>query len=182
MPRRSPYAVAKSAAHWLVSNYRNAYGLFACSGILFNHESILRPKRFVTRKIISTVVQIVQGKSEKLFLGNLSVKRDWGWAPEYIEAMWMMLNEKVPDDYVIATGECNSLENFVAAAFDYFDLDWRKYVEIDRSIFRPSEIMIGVGNPSKANKKLGWVAKSKMNDIVKYMVNSELDLSMERNI
>ncbi len=170
---RSPYAVAKSAAFWEVANYREAYGLFACSGILFNHESPLRPERFVTKKIVSAACRIAAGSKEKLSLGNISVYRDWGWAPEYVEAMWRMLQQQNPDDYVIATGESHSLEEFVAAAFDAVGLDWRSHVVSDPSLYRPSEIAVGRGNPAKAQERLGWKAQYKMHDVVRMMVREE---------
>ena len=170
---RSPYAVAKSAAFWEVANYREAYGLFACSGILFNHESPLRPERFVTRKIVSAACRIAAGSKEKLTLGNTSIRRDWGWAPEYVEAMWLMLQQKDPDDYVIATGESHSLEEFVAAAFDAVGLDWRAHVVSDPSLYRPTELAVGRGNPEKSQKRLGWKAQYKMHDVVRMMVREE---------
>jgi len=170
---RSPYAVAKSAAFWEVANYREAYGLFACSGILFNHESPLRPERFVTRKIVSAACRIAAGSKEKLTLGNISICRDWGWAPEYVEAMWLMLQQKDPDDYVIATGESHSLEEFVAAAFDAVGLDWRAHVVSDPSLYRPTELAVGRGNPEKSQKRLGWKAQYKMHDVVRMMVREE---------
>jgi len=169
---RSPYAVAKAAAHWEVANYREAYNVFACSGILFNHESPLRPARFATKKIISTACRI-EGSQEKLQLGNISIARDWGWAPEYVEAMWLMLQQTRPDDYVIATGETHSLQEFVAVTFSYLGLDWQKHVEIDKSLFRPTEISEGRGNPSKAFSKLGWKAQSRMTDVVRMMIDAE---------
>lgn len=167
---RSPYAVAKSAAFWEVANYREAYGLFACSGILFNHESILRPERFVTQKIVAGACRIAAGNQKKLYLGNISVKRDWGWAPEYVEAMYLMLQQEQPNDYVIATGECHSLEDFVALAFNSVGLDWRKYVSINEEFLRPSDINIGVGNPNKAFKDMQWKAKYKLPDIIRIMI------------
>jgi GDPmannose 4,6-dehydratase len=170
---RSPYAVAKAAAFWEVANYREAYGLFACSGILFNHESPLRPERFVTRKIVSTACRIAAGSKEKLGLGNTSICRDWGWAPEYVEAMWLMLQQKNPDDYVIATGESHSLEEFVAATFDSVGLDWRTHVINDPSLYRPTELAAGRGNPAKARERLGWKAQYKMRDVVRMMVQEE---------
>jgi GDPmannose 4,6-dehydratase len=170
---RSPYAVAKAAAHWQVANYREAYGLFACNGILFNHESALRPERFVTRKIIAAASRIARGSREKLRLGNLAVQRDWGWAPEYVEAMWQMLQTKEPDDFVIATGEANRLEDFCAAAFAENGLNWQDHVETDRQFFRPTEIMYGCGNPEKAKNTLGWEARSKMHDVVRMMLAAE---------
>ncbi|MBE9257781.1 MULTISPECIES: GDP-mannose 4,6-dehydratase [Aphanizomenonaceae] len=171
---RSPYAVAKSAAFWEVANYREAYGLFACSGILFNHESPLRPERFVTQKIIATACRIAQGSQEKLYLGNMSIQRDWGWAQEYVEAMYLMLQQDQPDDYVIATGESTSLEDFVAAAFTSVNLEWRDHVVVDSSLFRPTDLAFGKGNPRKAKIQLGWEAKYKMADVVQMMVNTRL--------
>ena len=169
---RSPYAVAKAAAFWEVANYREAYGLFACSGILFNHESPLRPARFVTRKIVAAAARIADGSKEILSLGNLSVRRDWGWAPEYVEAMWLMLQQDIPDDYVIATGEANSLETFVDTAFAHFGLAWRDHVEIDRDLFRPADIACGFGDATKA-EKLGWRAATRMPEVVVRMVEAE---------
>jgi GDPmannose 4,6-dehydratase len=167
---RSPYAVAKAAAFWQVANYREAYGLFACSGILFNHESPLRPERFVTKKIVATACRIARGSNEKLFLGTTTIARDWGWAPEYVEAMWRMLQQERPDDYVIATGETHTLEEFTATAFNCVGLDWRDHVETDPSLYRPTEITVGCGNPAKACKVLGWQAQYAMQDVVKMMV------------
>ncbi|MEH1836085.1 MAG: GDP-mannose 4,6-dehydratase [Nostoc sp.] len=169
---RSPYAVAKATAFWEVANYREAYGLFACSGILFNHESPLRPERFVTQKIVAGACRIAQGSNEKLYLGNIQIQRDWGWAPEYVEAMYLMLQQEQPDDYVIATGESSSLEEFVAAAFASVDLDWREHVVIDNSLLRPTDLAVGRGNPVKAKNKLGWQAKYKMQDVVRMMVEA----------
>lgn len=153
---RSPYAVAKAAAHWLVRNYREAYDLFACTGILFNHESPLRPERFVTQKIVRTAERIAQGSTERLHLGNISIQRDWGWSPEYVEAMWRMLNSEVPEDYVIATGRTVSLEYFIAQVFDRFGLDWKEHVEVDQSLLRPTDILVGKADPTKAMTNLGW--------------------------
>lgn len=169
---RSPYAVAKAAAFWEVANYREAYGLFACSGILFNHESPLRPERFVTQKIIAAASAIAQGSQEKLHLGNISISRDWGWAPEYVEAMYLMLQQEEPDDYVVATGETSKLEDFVAQAFACVGLDWQEHVVTDASLLRPADITIGRGDPYKAKEKLGWQAKYKMNDVVRMMVEA----------
>lgn len=169
---RSPYAVAKATAFWEVANYREAYNLFACSGILFNHESPLRPERFVTQKIVSSVRRIATGSPEKLQLGDISVKRDWGWAPEYIEAMYLMLQQEKPDDFVIATGETYSLEEFVAEAFTSVGLNWQEHTIIDKSLYRPTEIAIGRGNPRKAKEILGWEAKYKMPDVVRMMVQA----------
>jgi GDPmannose 4,6-dehydratase len=170
---RSPYAVAKAAAFWEVANYREAYGLFACSGILFNHESPLRPERFVTQKIIAAACRIAQGSTEQLYLGNMQIQRDWGWAPEYVEAMYLMLQQEEPDDYVIATGESSSLEEFVAAAFASVNLDWQSHVVIDNSLLRPTDLAVGRGNPVKAKNKLGWQAKYKMKQVVQMMVEAK---------
>ncbi len=170
---RSPYAVAKAAAFWEVANYREAYGLFACSGILFNHESPLRPERFVTKKIIATACRIAAGSPEKLHLGNIAIRRDWGWAPEYVEAMWLMLQQEKPDDFVVATGEINSLEDFVETAFSAVQLNWRDHVVLDTGLLRPTELAAGRGNPAKAHTKLGWQARYKMRDIVRMMVEAE---------
>ena len=169
---RSPYAVAKSAAFWQVSNYREAYNLFACSGILFNHESPFRPRRFVTQKIVSTAVRIAQGSKEKLHLGNVSVKRDWGWAQEYVEAMYLMLQQDKPDDYVIATGVSCSLEEFVAQSFGYLGLSWQDHVVTDPKLLRPTDIAISQGNPAKAKAKLNWQAKYAMHDVVRMMIEA----------
>lgn len=169
---RSPYAVAKATAFWQFANYREAYGLFACSGILYNHESPLRPERFVTQKIVATACRIAGGSPEKLHLGNIAIQRDWGWAPEYVEAMYLMLQQEQPDDYVIATGESYKLEEFVAAAFVCVGLDWRDHVVTDTSLLRPSEIAFSRGNPAKAREKLGWQAQYKMYDVVQMMVKA----------
>ncbi|WP_293125295.1 GDP-mannose 4,6-dehydratase [Okeania sp. SIO1I7] len=171
---RSPYAVAKSTAFWEVANYREAYNLFACSGILFNHESPLRPQRFVTQKIVSVVCKIANGSNEKLNLGNISVQRDWGWAPEYVEAMYLMLQQEEPDDYVIATGESYPLQDFVIEAFATVGLNWQNYVEVDRSLYRPTDISVGRANPIKAKEKLGWKAQYKMPDVVRMMVKNRM--------
>ena len=167
---RSPYAVAKAAAFWQLDNYREAYGLFACSGLLFNHESPLRPSRFVTRKIVDAVCRIAKGSREKLELGNVAVERDWGWAPEYVEAMWLMLQQDAPEDFIIATGESNTLENFVSEAFGAADLDWRAHVLSNPRLFRPTDIMTIRANPHKAMKKLKWSARYRMSDVVGMMV------------
>lgn len=169
---RSPYAVAKVAAHWEVANYREAYDIFACTGIMFNHESIIRTERFVTQKIVAGACRIAAGLQKKLYLGNLSVQRDWGWAPEYVEAMWLMLQKDVANDFIIATGHTYSLEQFVELAFLAVNLDWRKYVLSDVTMLRPTEIMIRKGNPSKAREQLGWQAHSTMPDVVRLMVEA----------
>ena len=169
----SPYAVAKSAAHWEVANYRDAYGLFACSGILFNHESPLRPERFVTRKIVSSACRIADGKQDKLTLGNLDIQRDWGWAPEYVEAMWLMMQMSEPEDFVIATGQTNSLRTFCKVVFDQLRLDWEKHVVVDKTLYRPSEIMIGIADPGNAREKMNWEAKVNMEAVIKKMIQAE---------
>lgn len=171
---KSPYAVAKATAFWEVANYRESYDLFACTGILFNHESPLRPERFVTKKIVSAACRIASGSREKLMLGDISVIRDWGWAPEYVEAMWMILNQDVPDDYVIATGTSNSLEAFVAETFRLVGLEWREHVVCDDLLLRPSEILVGRADPSKAYDVMGWKAKYHMRDVIQMMVSEEL--------
>ncbi len=173
---RSPYGVAKAAAFWEVANYREAYGIHACSGILFNHESPLRPEHFVTQKIVSAVCRIARGDQEKLNLGNLNVKRDWGLASEYVDAMWRMLQQEQPDDYVIATGDTYGLDEFVEEAFRVVGLDWREHVVIDASLLRPTDLTIGRANPGKAKKDLDWVAKSSMFDVVKFMVEEKQKL------
>lgn len=170
---RSPYGVAKAAAFWEVANYREAYGLFACSGILFNHESSLRPARFVTRKVVQAACRIAAGSREKLSLGALNVKRDWGYAPEYVEAMWLMLQQPTPNDYVIATGETNSLEDFVAAAFETLGLDWREHTISDAALFRVSDIAESYADPSLAAKALGWSAKTRMKALVARLIADE---------
>lgn len=171
---RSPYAAAKAAAFWEVANYRDAYGLYACSGILFNHESPLRPERFVTRKIVATACRIAAGSAEKLSLGNISIQRDWGWAPEYVEAMWMMLQQDSPQDFVIATGATHPLQEFIETAFAHLGLDWQQHVVSDASLFRPADIHFGRANPARAREVLGWQARLKMRDVVRGMVEAEL--------
>ena len=168
----SPYAVAKSSAYWLVNNYREAYGLFACTGILFNHESPLRPVRFVTQKIIHAIKRIAHGSNEKLKLGRLDIARDWGWAPEYVDAMWRMLQQDQPQDFVIATGITISLEEFVQAGFKEAGLNWRHYVEQDPALFRPTDLVIGRADSSKASKVLQWQATTRGVDVVKKMYQS----------
>ncbi|RJQ48207.1 MAG: GDP-mannose 4,6-dehydratase [Gammaproteobacteria bacterium] len=174
---RSPYAVAKSAAFWEVANYREAYGLYACSGILFNHESPLRPERFVTKKIVAAACRIAGGSKEKLHLGNMSIRRDWGWAPEYVEAMWLMLQQDKPEDYVIATGESHSLEEFVESAFSAVHLNWRDHVVLDSELLRPADLATGRGNPAKARTRMGWQARHRMHDVVRLMAEAERNLA-----
>jgi len=172
---RSPYAVAKAASFWQVVNYREAYGLFACSGILFNHESPLRPLRFVTRKIVASACRIATGDDHRLVLGNLSIQRDWGWAPEYVKGMWMMLQQQTPDDFVLATGEGRSLQEFVELAFSHVGLDWRQHVQTDRSLYRPSDVEMSVGDAGKAASVLGWKAKYRLPDVVRMMLDAEMN-------
>jgi len=171
---RSPYAVAKAAGFWQVANYREAYDLFACTGLLFNHESSLRPQRFVTQKIINGTKEIAAGNLKSMVLGNLDIARDWGWAPEYVVAMWMMLQTQTADDYVIATGTSYSLEQFVEKAFEPYGLDWKKYVQVDKSFFRPLDIHISKADPSKAKAQLGWQAKIRLDQVISKMASESL--------
>jgi GDPmannose 4,6-dehydratase len=173
---RSPYACAKLYSHWLTVNFRESYGLFACSGILFNHESPRRGQTFVTRKITHTLAEILAKKTDKLFLGNLDAKRDWGFAGDYVEAMWLMLQQDQPDDYVIATGETYSVKDFLEEAFGYVDLDWKKYVEISEKYFRPAEVDLLIGDASKAKEKLGWKPKVNFKQLVRMMVDEDCKL------
>lgn len=165
----SPYAVAKTSAYWLVNNYRDAYSMFACTGILFNHESPLRPERFVTQKIIRAVKRIADGSDEKLKLGRLDIARDWGWAPEYVEAMWLMLQQDTPQDFVIATGTTITLEEFVQAAFEQANLNWKDYVLQDPGLFRPADLAVGRADPAKAHQTLNWRASTQGVEVVKRM-------------
>jgi GDPmannose 4,6-dehydratase len=167
---QSPYAVSKTSAFWLVDNYRNAYDMFICYGVLFNHESPFRSQQFVTQKIISTAFRILEGSHEKLELGRLDISRDWGWAQEYVEAMWLMLQQSSAEDFIIATGETNSLKQFVGETFSQLGLDWQNHIEINQELIRPSEIIISKANPSKAIKKLKWKAKYKMADVVQMLL------------
>ena len=166
---RSPYAVAKVCAQNLVSNYREAYKLFACTGILFNHESPLRPTHFVTQKIVRSAARIAAGSGERLRLGNIDIHRDWGWAPEYVEAMWLMLQQDAPEDFVIATGRTVSLAYFVQKTFEAFDLDWQQYVTTDPALLRPSDIRYGAADPSRARARLGWAARTDVDDVIRNM-------------
>lgn len=172
---RSPYGVAKLYAHWITVNYRESYGIFACSGILFNHESERRGLEFVTRKISDGAAKIKLGLQDKLYLGNLEAKRDWGYAPEYVKAMWLMLQQPKPDDYVIATGEAHSVKEFVAKAFGLIGLNWKKYVMIDKKYKRPAEVDLLVGDYSKAKRKLNWKPRVKFEELVEIMVKSDLE-------
>lgn len=169
---RSPYAVAKASAHGLVTNYREAYGIFACTGILFNHESPLRPERFVTQKIVRAAARIAKGSGEKLLLGNLDIHRDWGWAPEYVMAMWLLLQQNKAEDFIIATGRTVSLQYFVERAFAHFSLDWQRYVESDPSLLRPTDIRFGRANASKAARVLGWHNKTDVDGVVDKMCDA----------
>ena len=172
---KSPYGVAKAAAFWAAGNYREAYGIHVCSGILFNHESPLRPERFVTRKVVSAAARIAAGSKETLRLGDVSIRRDWGWAPDYVDAMWRMLQPKRPQDYVIATGKTFALKDFVAEAFGAFNLDWRKHVKLDKALKRPSEIRANGGNASKARRDLGWKPAFDMKDVAGAMAHAEAE-------
>lgn len=170
---RSPYAVAKATAHWLVANYREAYGLHASTGILFNHESPLRSRRFVTRKIVAAASAIARGSRERLTLGNLEIHRDWGWAPEYVEAMWLMLQQPSADDYVIATGQGHSLAQFADAAFRHLGLEWRDHTDISPGLLRPTDIGYSCGDAGKAAAVLGWRPKWAMAQVVRGMIDAE---------
>src|SRR5689334_10173097 len=173
---RSPYGCAKVYAYWITVNYRESYGLHASNGILFNHESPRRGETFVTRKITRAVAHIQAGLQTKLYLGNLDAKRDWGYAKEYVEAMWLMLQQDQPDDYVIATNETHSIRGFLDAAFGHVVLDWRKYVEIDPRYYRPAEVEVLIGDYGKAKRKLGWEPATKFADLVRLMVDADIKL------
>jgi GDPmannose 4,6-dehydratase len=173
---RSPYGVSKVFAFWSAVNYREAYGTFAANGILFNHESIRRGETFVTRKISRAVARIKAGMQDKLYLGNLDASRDWGYAPEYVEAMWLILQHDEPEDFVIATGEAHTVREFVELAFDRVGLDWQRHVEIDRRYFRPAEVDTLCGDPAKAREKLGWKARTSFEELVALMVDGDVAL------
>jgi GDPmannose 4,6-dehydratase len=179
---RSPYGCAKVYAFWITVNYRESYGLHASNGILFNHESPRRGETFVTRKITRAVAHILAGLQDKIYLGNLEAKRDWGYAKEYVEAMWRMLQQEQPDDYVIATNETHSVREFLETAFAYVGLDWRKYVEIDPRYYRPAEVDVLIGDCSKARKKLGWEPRTKFADLVKLMVDADIQLLKDHRL
>lgn len=170
---RSPYGCAKVASYWLTVNYREAYGLHASNGILFNHESPRRGETFVTRKITKAIGRILKGQQDFLYLGNLQAKRDWGYAKEYVEAMWLMLQKETPDDYIVATGETHSVQEFAELAFDYVGLDWSEHVRLDQKYFRPAEVDLLIGDPTKAAVNLGWRPKTKFIDLVKIMVDAD---------
>jgi GDPmannose 4,6-dehydratase len=174
---RSPYACAKVYAHWQTINYREAYGLFACNGILFNHESPRRGENFVTRKITRSATRIKLGLQEKLALGNLDARRDWGFAGDYVEAMWMMLQQEQPDDYVIATGETHSVQEFLEVVFDRLKLKWQDHLEIDERFFRPAEVDVLVGDASKARRQLGWEPTVKFEKLAELMTEADLELA-----
>lgn len=172
---RSPYAAAKLYAYWMAVNYRNGYGIFASNGILFNHESPRRGETFVTKKITRALAAILAGKQDYLYLGNLDAKRDWGFAPEYVEAMWHMLQQEHPGDYVLGTGECHSVQEYVEEAFNYVNLDWRKYVKIDPRYYRPTETELLCADAAKARKDLGWKPKITFSNLVKIMVDDDVE-------
>ena len=174
---RSPYGVSKVAAHWFAVNYREAYGLYICNGILFNHESPRRGETFVTRKVTRAVGRIVQGLQDKLYLGKLEAQRDWGFAGDYVEAMWLMLQQEKPDDYIIATGEAHSVRDFVELAFETAGLEWQRHVEIDRRYFRPTEVDALCGDPTKARGVLGWHPRVTFPELVEMMVRHDIDLA-----
>jgi len=178
---RSPYAASKVAAHWYAVNYREAYGLFICNGILFNHESPRRGETFVTRKVTRAATRIKEGLQDKLFLGNLDAKRDWGFAGDYVEAMWLMLQQDEPDDYVVATGESHSVREMVELTFAELDLDWKKYVEIDPRYLRPTEVDYLHGDPSKTRTKLGWKPRKSFKDLIRAMIAHDLDLAKQEH-
>jgi GDPmannose 4,6-dehydratase len=170
---RSPYGVAKATAFWQVANYREAYNLYACTGILFNHESPLRKERFVTRKIISTAYKISTGLNIKLSLGNININRDWGWAEEYVNAMWLMLQQNTSDDFVIATGRTTSLKDFIKITFNLLGLNWEDHVIVDEGLIRPTDISVGLANPEKAKRLLNWEAKIGIEEVIKLMLENE---------
>jgi GDPmannose 4,6-dehydratase len=174
---RSPYACAKVYGYWLTVNYRESYGLHGSNGILFNHGSPRRGETFVTRKITRAATRIKAGLQEKLFLGNMDARRDWGYAKEYVEMMWLMLQQDEPDDYVVATNETHSVKEFVQETFALLDLDWEKYVDYDARYERPAEVELLIGDPAKAKRKLGWEPKVKFKELVKLMVEADLELA-----
>ena len=171
---RSPYACAKVYAHWQTLNYRESYDMFACNGILFNHESPRRGETFVTRKITRAIARIIAGQQNKIYLGNLDAKRDWGYAKDYVKAMWLMLQQEKPDDYVVATGDTHSVKEFLDVAFNYVNLDWNKYVEFDERYLRPAEVDLLIGDPTKVKKQLGWDPTVSFEELVKIMVDADL--------
>jgi GDPmannose 4,6-dehydratase len=174
---RSPYGVAKLYSYWATVNYRESYGMFACNGILFNHESPRRGETFVTRKITRAAARIKMGVQDKLYLGNLDAQRDWGYAKEYVEAMWLMLQQDEPDDYVIATGKTHTVQKFVTEAFSYVGLDWREFIEIDPKYYRPAEVDCLIGDPTKAKNNLGWEAETQFIDLVRLLMDADLEIA-----
>lgn len=172
---RSPYAAAKVYAYWMTVNYRQGYNLFASNGILFNHESPRRGQTFVTRKITRAIAEILAGRQQYLYLGNLKAKRDWGYAPEYLEAMWLILQQEEPDDYVLGTGECHSVQEFLEESFSYAGLEWREHVKIDPRYFRPTEVEQLIANPAKAKQKLGWSPGVTFKELVRIMVDADME-------
>ncbi|WP_298861053.1 GDP-mannose 4,6-dehydratase [uncultured Gimesia sp.] len=179
---RSPYACAKVFSYWQTINYRESYGMFACNGILFNHESPRRGEAFVTRKITKAVARIKLGMQDKLFLGNIDAKRDWGFAGDYVEAMWLILQQEKPDDFVIGTGETHSVREFLEAAFNAVDLDWKKYVEIDPQYYRPAEVELLCADPTKAREKLNWKTKVSFEELAQLMVEADMKLTQQEKI
>jgi len=179
---RSPYAAAKAYSYYITVNYRESYGLFACNGILFNHESPRRGENFVTRKITRAATRIKLGLQKKLTMGNVDAKRDWGYAKEYVEAMWLMLQQPKPDDYVVATGETHSVSEFLEEAFSYVDLDWKKYVETDKRYLRPAEVDLLLGDASKARKVLNWKPKTAFRDLVRIMMDADMTLAKQEAV
>ncbi|MFK7778509.1 MAG: GDP-mannose 4,6-dehydratase [Gimesia sp.] len=179
---RSPYACAKVFSYWQTINYRESYGMFACNGILFNHESPRRGEAFVTRKITKAVARIKLGMQEKLYLGNIDAKRDWGFAGDYVEAMWLILQQDKPDDFVIGTGETHSVREFLEAAFNAVDLDWKKYVEIDPQYYRPAEVELLCADPTKARQKLNWQTKVTFKELAQLMVEADMKLTQQEKI
>ncbi len=179
---RSPYACAKVYSFWQTVNYREAYGMFACNGILFNHESPRRGETFVTRKITRAATRIKLGLQDKLFLGNLDARRDWGFAGDYVEAMWLMLQQSAPDDYVVATGQSHAVHEFLQEVFDYLQLDWKKYVEIDERYFRPAEVDMLLGDPTKAQKQLNWKAGVSFRELARMMTDFDLALARRERL
>jgi GDPmannose 4,6-dehydratase len=177
---RSPYGAAKVYSYWVTVNYREAYDLFACNGILFNHESPRRGETFVTRKITKAAARIKLGVQQDLFLGNLDAKRDWGFAGDYVEAMWLMLQAKTPEDYVIATGETHTVKEMLELAFDRLQLDWKKHVKIDQKYYRPTEVDLLIGDASKAKKELGWEPKVRFQELIAMMVDADLAVEKEK--
>lgn len=173
---RSPYAAAKVYSYWMVNNYREAYNMFACNGILFNHESPRRGETFVTRKITRGLARIISGKNKKIYLGNLAAKRDWGYAPDYVEAMWLTLQQESPGEYVIGTGKTHSVKEFLIRAFNYVNLNYKEYVEIDSRYFRPTEVELLLADSSKARRELGWSPRITFEELVKIMVDSDMEL------